>query len=42
VEQFLEDGTNTRTDEYGGNFENRAGFLFEIVYQVKEAIQPYA
>lgn len=28
--QFLEDGSNTRTDEYGGSLENRARFLLEI------------
>jgi N-ethylmaleimide reductase len=31
VEQFLEDGTNVRSDEYGGSLENRARFLLEIV-----------
>lgn len=29
-DQFLEDGTNKRTDEYGGRIENRARFLLEI------------
>src|SRR5271170_6682408 len=38
IEQFLEDGTNTRTDHYGGSQENRARFLFEIVEQVSAAI----
>jgi len=28
-DQFLRDGTNTRTDEYGGSIENRARFLLE-------------
>jgi N-ethylmaleimide reductase len=40
VEQFLEDGTNVRTDEYGGSLENRARFLLEIVDQVGAAIKP--
>jgi N-ethylmaleimide reductase len=40
VEQFLEDGTNVRSDEYGGNLENRARFLLEIVDQVSTAIRP--
>jgi len=38
VEQFLEDGTNKRTDAYGGSKENRARFLFEIVEEVGAAI----
>ena len=29
-DQFLRDGTNKRTDEYGGSAENRARFLIEI------------
>jgi N-ethylmaleimide reductase len=32
VDQFLQDGSNKRTDEYGGSIENRARFLSEIVY----------
>jgi N-ethylmaleimide reductase len=31
LDQFLEDGTNQRTDEYGGSVENRARLLFEVV-----------
>jgi N-ethylmaleimide reductase len=38
IEQFLEDGTNQRTDAYGGSQENRARFLFEIVEEVAAAI----
>jgi N-ethylmaleimide reductase len=38
IEQFLEDGTNQRTDAYGGSKENRARFLFEIVEEVGTAI----
>lgn len=30
IDQFLQDGTNKRTDEYGGPIENRARFLLEI------------
>jgi N-ethylmaleimide reductase len=29
-DQFLQDGTNTRNDEYGGPIENRARFLLEV------------
>jgi N-ethylmaleimide reductase len=34
IEQFLEDGTNQRTDAYGGAKESRARFLLEIVDEV--------
>lgn len=29
-DQFLQDGTNKRTDSYGGSIENRARFMLEI------------
>jgi N-ethylmaleimide reductase len=38
IEQFLEDGTNLRTDAYGGSFKNRARFLLDIVDEVCTAI----
>jgi N-ethylmaleimide reductase len=38
IEQFLETGTNQRTDHYGGPQENRARFLFEIVEEVATEI----
>ena len=31
LDQFLQDGTNKRTDSYGGPIENRARLLFEVV-----------
>lgn len=31
VDQFLQDGSNQRTDQYGGSIENRARLLLEIV-----------
>jgi N-ethylmaleimide reductase len=31
LDQFLEDGTNQRTDEYGGSVENRARLLFDVI-----------
>lgn len=34
LDQFLQDGTNKRTDEYGGSLENR----FRIVKEVLEAV----
>ncbi|MCW8909404.1 MAG: alkene reductase [Gammaproteobacteria bacterium] len=36
VDQFLRDGTNQRSDEYGGNVENRMRFLNEILDAVCE------
>ncbi|WP_221029129.1 alkene reductase [Actomonas aquatica] len=30
VDQFLADGSNQRTDDYGGSVENRARFLLEV------------
>jgi N-ethylmaleimide reductase len=38
IEQFLEDGTNKRTDAYGGAKENRARFLMDIVAAVSAAV----
>jgi N-ethylmaleimide reductase len=38
IEQFLEDGTNLRSDEYGGCFANRARFLSDIVREVSAAV----
>ena len=35
LDQFLRDGTNKRTDNYGGSYENRARFLFEVLDVVK-------
>ncbi|WP_375434148.1 alkene reductase [uncultured Hymenobacter sp.] len=34
VDQFIQDNTNQRTDEYGGSVENRARFALEIVEAV--------
>jgi 2,4-dienoyl-CoA reductase-like NADH-dependent reductase (Old Yellow Enzyme family) len=30
LDQFLQDGSNTRTDEYGGSLENRARLMLEV------------
>lgn len=38
IEEFLEDGTNQRTDTYGGPKENRLRFLLEVVDEVSSAI----
>ena len=34
LDQFLRDGTNQRTDEYGGSLENRTRFLLEVTEAV--------
>jgi N-ethylmaleimide reductase len=34
LDQFLRDGSNTRTDNYGGSFENRARLLMEVTKAV--------
>ena len=36
LDQFLRDGSNIRTDAYGGSFENRARFLLEVTAAVIE------
>ena len=38
IDQFLRDGTNHRTDEYGGNITNRSRFLFEIIEAISDEI----
>ena len=37
-DQFLQDVTNQRTDEYGGSVENRARFPLEIIEAVTKAV----
>jgi 2,4-dienoyl-CoA reductase-like NADH-dependent reductase (Old Yellow Enzyme family) len=34
IDQFLQDSTNQRTDEYGGPLENRARLMLEVVDQL--------
>lgn len=38
LHQFLSPLSNTRTDEYGGNFKNRTRLLLQIVEAVKQSI----
>ncbi|KAL8128555.1 hypothetical protein V2J09_017710 [Rumex salicifolius] len=38
IDQFLKDGINDRTDEYGGSLANRCRFLTEVVTAVVSAI----
>ncbi|OXA47722.1 NADPH dehydrogenase [Folsomia candida] len=38
IHEFLSGHTNQRSDEYGGNFENRIRFLLEIVSAIRTVI----
>jgi 2,4-dienoyl-CoA reductase-like NADH-dependent reductase (Old Yellow Enzyme family) len=38
IEQFFDPGVNTRTDRYGGTFENRTRFAREVVAAVRAAV----
>ncbi|TFK62757.1 NADH:flavin oxidoreductase/NADH oxidase [Pluteus cervinus] len=38
IDQFLQDVSNRRTDEYGGSVENRSRFALEVVDKVVEAV----
>jgi len=38
IDQFLRDGANMRTDEYGGSIENRIRFASEVLEAVGDAI----
>lgn len=38
IDQFLKDGANQRSDDYGGSIENRARFLLEVTRAVVDAI----
>lgn len=40
IQQFLADGSNHRTDAYGGSVENRVRFADEVVRTVSDAIGP--
>lgn len=40
IDQFLRNGTNLRTDRYGGSVENRARFLLEVTDAVVAAWKP--
>jgi N-ethylmaleimide reductase len=41
IDQFLQDGTNKRTDRYGGSVENRARFLLDITAAVTSVWGPH-
>ncbi|MDP1568012.1 MAG: alkene reductase [Polaromonas sp.] len=38
LDQFLKDGSNQRTDDYGGSIENRARLLLEVTRAVADAV----
>jgi N-ethylmaleimide reductase len=38
IDQFIQDGVNRRTDDYGGSVENRSRFLFEVIAEVTKMI----
>ena len=38
VDQFIRDGSNKRTDEYGGSVDNRLRFLLEVTKALVEAV----
>jgi len=38
VDQFLQDVSNKRTDEYGGNIENRSRFALDVVDALVESV----
>jgi 2,4-dienoyl-CoA reductase-like NADH-dependent reductase (Old Yellow Enzyme family) len=40
IDQFLRDGTNSRTDEYGGPVENRIRFLGDVTRAVAAMVGP--
>ncbi|MCG8490894.1 MAG: alkene reductase [Sneathiellales bacterium] len=40
IDQFLRDGSNTRTDAYGGSVENRMRFLEEVLDAVTDVLSP--
>ncbi len=40
IDQFLRDGTNHRSDRYGGNLKNRARFLLEVTEAVAHVWGP--
>ena len=40
LDQFLRDGTNQRTDSYGGSLENRSRLLLDVLSAVLESWEP--
>lgn len=40
IDQFISSKWNHRTDEYGGSFENRTRFLFDIISEIRKICGP--
>jgi len=40
IDQFIRDGSNKRTDNYGGSIDNRLRFLMEVTSAVIDAVGP--
>lgn len=40
IHQFLNPYYNDRSDQYGGSFENRSRFLFEVAREIRAAVRP--
>lgn len=40
VDQFIQDVSNQRTDEFGGSIENRSKFVLDIMDAVVKAVGP--
>ncbi|MER8256453.1 hypothetical protein ABS250_19200, partial [Acinetobacter nosocomialis] len=40
IDQFFWEGSNQRTDEYGGSLANRSRFAIELVQAVRAAVGP--
>lgn len=40
IDQFFWEGTNIRSDEYGGSAEKRSRFAIEVIEAVREAVGP--
>jgi NADPH2 dehydrogenase len=40
LDQFLQDVSNKRTDEYGGSAENRTRFIREVVDEIVKTVGP--
>ncbi|WP_427161980.1 alkene reductase [Aliinostoc sp. HNIBRCY26] len=39
IDQFIQDGSNQRIDEYGGSVENRSRFVLEVVEAVSSVVR---
>jgi 2,4-dienoyl-CoA reductase-like NADH-dependent reductase (Old Yellow Enzyme family) len=40
ITQFLESGSNQRTDDYGGSIANRSRFALEVLKEVSDVLGP--